>query len=139
MAETEIFIGDPSLKSPILISSIPTDPTVFSLSSGTLAATSQLNIIWTTTAARPQLSLWNFLMTMRFGVNDSDHDWPNGSGLTGNQAIVEISMHTDALISDDTQNLRRNKIIVKNTSADSFPYWNYFKAYTFATSVGVQS
>lgn len=132
----ELFNSDPSFKYPILISSIPVDPDTYSYTTGTVPATSQLTISWTSTASRPQLSLWNFLFSMRFGTDDLAHQWPNGASLTSNQATVEVSMHTDLASSYDPLNKRVNRIVVKNTSADTFSYFCYFKSYTFATSVG---
>lgn len=137
--DNELFISDPSFKYPILISTIPVDPDTYSFASGSIPANSQTTIVWVTTASRPQLSLWNFHFTIRFGTDDDAHKWPNGGSLTGNQISTEVSMFTDALDSYDPVNNRVNKIVIKNTSADTFNYYCYFKSYTFATSVGIQA
>lgn len=131
-----IYNGDPSFKNPILISSIPPDPDNYSYFNTTLGANTQLVVSWTTTPTRPQLSLWDFLVSVRFGADDAAHNYPNGSSLTVNQSLVEVTMYTDAIQSDDNTNMRYTRVIMKNTSADSFTSYMYFKSYSFTTSVG---
>lgn len=133
---SEIYTGDPSFKYPLMISSIPLPQNEYSFATGTLNATTQLTISWTSTPSRSPLSLWNFMFTVRFGVDDDDHAWPKGTSLTDNQGTVIVSMYTDAIGSHDPRNIRVNRLVMRNGSPDSFSYFMYFKAYTFAASVG---
>lgn len=133
---SETYLNDTSFKYPIQVSSIPSTVDLYSFTSGTLPANTALIITWTTTPATPQLSLWNFHWSVRLGADNANNNWPDGTSLTANQANTEINMHTSALLSNDRTNVRKNKLVMKNSSADSFGYYNYFKSYSFAPSVG---
>ena len=133
---TETLVGDPSVNKPILISSVPTGSNFFSFTSGTLPASTQLTIVWTTTPAQPQLSLWNFHYTVRFGADTAGKEWPNGSGLTADQSNIIVTNFTEALESNDKFNVRINKIVMRNPTATPQTFYMYFKSFSFANSVG---
>lgn len=132
----EVYITDLSLNKPIKIGSIPAALATYSLLNGTMNANTIHTITWTTTPSQPQLSLWNFAWTVRFGTNAANYEWPLGSSLTTNQKNVDISYYRDAISANESINRVVHKIIMRNSSADTFSYYNYVKAYTFATSVG---
>lgn len=136
---TEKYIGDPSLKEPLQISSLPVESDLYSYISGTIGANSQLNILWTATPDRPQLSLWNFAFTINLGVDDADHAWPNGASLNTDQQSLYVMMIPDAVTADDLLNIKQNKVVCRNNSASSIPFFFYFKAYTVSTAVGVNT
>lgn len=132
----EVYITDLSLNKPIKIGSIPTALSTYSLNTGVLNANTQTTIIWTTTPSQPQLSLWSFGYSIRFGSNLAGYEWPNGASLTNNQATVKVTCHLDVLASNEKTNQVVHKLIMSNGSADTFNYYQFVKAYTFATSVG---
>lgn len=134
---TDLHIGDPSLKYPILISSIPTAVDEYSVVSGTVSASSQFTIRWLTSPANKQLTLWDFHWEVRLGTDEADSVWPDGFNLTANQALTQIYAFTDAVESDDETNTRVNKITIRNESASTFSFFMYFKSYSFASAVGV--
>lgn len=136
---SDFYIGDPSFKYPIMVASIPTANGLYSYNSGTLNATTNYIVTWTTIPSRSQLSLWNFHWTVRFGSDTAAHEWPNGASLTADQRNVNITSYTDAINSNDATNVRVNRIRMVNESASSFAFYMYFKSYSFATNVGSTS
>ena len=136
---SELYYGDPSFKNPILISSIPALYGFYSLSTGTIGANSTFTLRWVTTADRPQVSLWNFVHTLRLGTNDANHTWPYGSSLTANEIALRVTFYTDALDSDDAINRRYNNVVMRNDSGSTITFFSIFKSYTFSTSVGQTS
>jgi hypothetical protein len=137
MADTpEIYVRDPSLKKPLLISSIPSEIGMYSFISGTVGANSQVNFIWTTEPDSPQLSLWNFHWTLRLDADAPDNEWPYGSNIIAAASFFEAWGFTDALRSNDLTNQRVNIIVLKNLTAGPADYFLYFKSYSFANSIG---
>jgi hypothetical protein len=132
----DIYNGDPTIKYPILVSGIPIDPAGASLATGTIPANTIYTIRWTSTPAQPQLSLWNFSWDLIVGDLTINNVWPDGADLTAAEYGLRVTAFTSLDESRDQVNLRVNKIIIINASGSSIPYWCYFKAYTFATSVG---
>lgn len=135
--EPELYQQDPSYKQPILISTIPTDPALASLTSGTVNANSQFNIMWTTYPDNPQLSLYNSHWTIRLGTNAAGYEWPYGANVLATSNNYEISSHTDIVRTDYLRNRIYTVIVLKNNTASPVNFWCYFKTLTFASSMGV--
>ena len=135
----DIYVGDPSLKEPPLITMIPSGIDQASLATGTINANSQVNILWTTFPDKPQLSLYNAHFTVRLGANLSGREWPYGIALPSSAFNYEISSHTDIIQTDYLLNRICTVIVMKNLTGSPVDYWCFFKTLTFATSMGVST
>lgn len=137
MANPDIYIGDPSLKEPLLISTIPAELDLASFISGSIAANSIININWTTYPDKPQLSLYNVHFTVRLGTNSAGYEWPYGASIISTAHNYEIHHHIDIVRTDYLRNRITTVMILKNNTASPINYYCFFKTLTFATSMGV--
>lgn len=135
----EVYITDLALNKPIKVASIPATINTYSAFNGTLGANEQEWVTWTTTPTLPQTSLWNYAVSIRLGTNSSGYTWPNGSSLTTNQQLVQVSVVRQALGANERTNVVVHTVVMRNESADSFAYYMYFKTWTFATSIGTSA
>lgn len=136
---SEVYITDISQIKPIKIASIPATINTYSYITGTLSAGEQEWVIWTSTPSLPQTSLWNVAVTVRFGTDSANYEYPAGSSLTTNQKLVQLSMFRNALQPDEKINQVSHSILMRNNSVDSFSYYMYYKVWTFATSIGTSA
>lgn len=135
----EVYIGDPSIKEPILISTIPPNPALANLYAGSVNANSQFNVLWTTYPDKPQLSLYNVHYTVRLGTNATGWEWPYGASILPTCTEYEISHHIDIVGTDYLRNRIYTVIAIKNNTGSPINFWCYFKTLTFATSMGVST
>lgn len=107
--------------------------------SSSVGTGSLLTFTITTTPARPSLSVWNFLITIRVDTDDAAHEWPSGASLSAAQLSLRMSQFIDWANSNDTRNIRKHKIVIENFSGGNRTYYLKFKAYTLAYVTGSQA
>lgn len=137
MANPDIYIGDPSLKTPLLISSIPAELDLASFLAGSIAANSIFIITWEVIPDKPQLSLYNVHFTVRLGTNSAGYEWPYGASIIGTADDYEITHHIDIVRTDYLRNRIATVMVLKNNTASPINFYCFFKTLTFATSMGV--
>lgn len=136
---SEVYITDISQVKPIKIGSIPATINTYSYTSGTLSNGEQEWVVWTSTPTLPQTSLWNAAVTIRFGTDSANYEYPGGSSLTTNQKLVQVNLFRNALQPDEKINQVSFSVVMRNESVDSFSYYMYYKVWTFATSIGTSA
>ncbi|HYH16809.1 MAG TPA: hypothetical protein VD794_16370, partial [Flavisolibacter sp.] len=124
---SNIYNGDPSLKEPILISTIPYNPASFSGLTGTISANGLFSLLWTIVPDKPQLSLYNIHFSVRFGQNLPGYEWPYGDNINANNYTI-VSNFTDLLGTDYLNNRIYYPVVLKNNTASPVTFWCYMKA-----------
>lgn len=107
--------------------------------STSLASNAAATFNVTITPADSRLSLWNYLISVRVDVDDDDHLFPSGDALTSEQRALRLYNWIDFAESSDLSNMRKYKIRLENSGAETHTYYLLFKAYSFAAVTGASS
>lgn len=85
----------------------------------------------TDTPVSTLLSLGESRWTITIDTDDINHAWPDGSGLSGTtKNNTTAHAHFDFLSSNDSMNIKVEKIYFQNTDSSSHSIWFYYKFYS---------
>lgn len=132
------FRSDVAVANYIRTGHIPGDDsastTSYTLATGTIQTTT-----WTTTPAKPALSLWNYHLTLRVDTDDDNHKWPNGSSLSAAQSSLRVACYIDQVATNDDTNQLVVKICVENFSGSNRTIYMKYKTYSYAYVTGAST
>jgi len=101
-----------------------------------LTAGQTATVVFTTIPDDERLGLWEFYFSIKIDVNDDDHLFSEGASLTAGQRDLEIYQWKDFSRSSDIQNIRVQKIRLKNNDSSPHTYYMDYKAYTLSAVTG---